>query len=241
MYIALLEDEEHHALYVRDLLQVAGHSVSVFDNGAALVRAIGRDTIDAFVLDWEVPKMSGLEVLKHIRDVRHMTEPVVFLTSRIDEHNITTALHAGADDYCNKPVRPGEFLARLGAVLRRSYPAIPGGASAARERLGYAFNETDCSVTFEGTTQVLTAKEFKLALFLFDHPERALSRDRLMNEVWGSHSDDLSRSLDVHMSWLRRKLNVGNRGPCYRLKPIYGYGYRLMAAASNEAHEADDA
>ncbi len=78
MYIALLEDEEHQAIYVRDLLQVAGHKGSMFENGADLIRAIGRDTIDAFVLDWEVPKKSGLEVLKHIREVRNMNEPVIF-------------------------------------------------------------------------------------------------------------------------------------------------------------------
>jgi DNA-binding response OmpR family regulator len=233
MYIALLEDEEHQAIYVRDLLQVAGHKVSMFDNGADLIRAIGRDTIDAFVLDWEVPKKSGLEVLKHIREVRNMNEPVIFLTSRIDEHNITTALHAGADDYCNKPLRPCEFLARLGAVLRRSYPAkLPTGTE--REIHGYVFNDVTLQVRFEGTEVTLNNKEYKLALFLFENSDRALSRERLMNEVWRNSTEDLSRSLDVHISWLRRKLNLGNRGPFYRLKPIYGYGYRLMAASQDE-------
>lgn len=237
MYIALLEDEEHQAIYVRDLLQVAGHQVKLFDNGADLVRAIGRDTIDAFILDWEVPKKSGLEVLKHIRDVRHMNEPVIFLTNRIDEHNITTALHAGADDYCTKPLRPGEFLARLGAVLRRSYPSKPEFVGTVCEISGYSFNDLTLEVSFEDTTATLNNKEFKLALFFFQNLERALSRDRLISEVWGGKTEDWTRSLDVHVSWLRRKLNLGNQGPLFRIKPIYGYGYRLMAASQDHDSE----
>ncbi len=120
MYIGVLEDEPHLSQYVKDILEGAGHSVSVFSNGADMVKAIGRDTIDLFVLDWRVPRMSGLEVLKHIREIRNLKEPVIFLTSRSDELDITEALNAGADDYCVKPLRPQEFLARLNAVVRRS-------------------------------------------------------------------------------------------------------------------------
>jgi DNA-binding response OmpR family regulator len=101
MYIGLLEDEPQLAQHVREILEGAGHTVSVFSNGEDMVKAIGRDTIDLFVLDWRVPRMSGIEVLKHIREVRGLKEPVVFLTSRNYEQDITEALNAGADDYCS--------------------------------------------------------------------------------------------------------------------------------------------
>ncbi len=110
MYIGVLEDEPHLSQYVKDILESAGHSVSVFSNGADMVRAIGRDTIDLFVLDWRVPRMSGLEVLKHIREIRNLKEPVIFLTSRSDELDITEAHNAGADDYCTSETRRVRLL-----------------------------------------------------------------------------------------------------------------------------------
>ncbi len=234
MYIGLLEDEPQLAQHVREILENAGHTVSVFTNGADLVKAVGRDTIDLFVLDWRVPRMSGLEVLKHIRNVRGLKEPVLFLTSRTDEQDITEALNAGADDYCTKPVRPQEFLARISALLRRTYPDR-NDQQTTRNLLGYLFNKLDNSVHFSDENVTLSEKEFKLALFLFENHERAVSRERLMQEVWGGEGDALSRSLDVHISWLRKKLDLAASSQNLRLKPIYGFGYRLMAV--NDAQE----
>lgn len=236
MYIGLLEDEPHLAQYVKDVLEGAGYTVAVFGNGEDMVKAIGRDTIDLFVLDWRVPRMSGLEVLKHIREVKGIKEPVLFLTSRTDEQDITDALNAGADDYCIKPVRPQEFLARIRAVLRRTNPDH-GNTDTARALLGYTFNKLDNSVHFNNQHVVLSEKEFKLALFLFENHERAVSRERLMQEIWGGQGDALSRSLDVHVSWLRKKLDLSASSQTLRLKPIYGFGYRLMAIQDGQEHE----
>ena len=228
MYIGLLEDEPHLAQHVCEILESAGHTVSVFNNGADMVKAIGRDTIDLFVLDWRVPRMTGIEVLKHIREVRGLKEPVLFLTSRTDEQDITEALNAGADDYCSKPVRPQEFLARIRALLRRTYPEH-SNEETTRTLLDYKFNKLDNSVSFSEQHIVLSEKEFKLALFLFENHERAVSRERLLQEIWGGAGDALSRSLDVHVSWLRKKLDLAATSQTLRLKPIYGFGYRLMA------------
>ena len=228
MYIGLLEDEPHLAQHVREILEGAGHTVSVFTNGSDMVRAIGRDTIDLFVLDWRVPRMSGLEVLKHIRDVRALKEPVIFLTSRSDEQDITDALNAGADDYCTKPVRPREFLARIAALQRRTYPERTN-EDTLRTLLDYTFNKIDNTVAFAGKKVTLSEKEFKLALFMFENHERAVSRERLLQEIWGGGGDELSRSLDVHVSWLRKKLDLSATSTTLRFKPIYGFGYRLMA------------
>ena len=234
MYIGLLEDEPHLAQHVCEILEGAGHTVNVFSNGEDMVKAIGRDTIDLFVLDWRVPRMTGIEVLKHIREVRALKEPVLFLTSRTDEQDITEALNAGADDYCTKPVRPQEFLARINALLRRTYPDR-GNEETTRTLLDYKFNKVDNSVAFNNQHVVLSEKEFKLALFLFENHERAVSRERLLQEIWGGAGDALSRSLDVHVSWLRKKLDLSATSPTLRLKPIYGFGYRLIAVS--ESHD----
>ncbi len=233
MYIGLLEDEAHLAQHVSDILEAAGHTVTVFPDGAAMVKAIGRDTFDMFVLDWRVPKMTGIEVLKHIREVKGMKEPVLFLTSRSDEQDITEALNAGADDYCTKPVRPGEFAARVKALLRRVYP-VAEQDSLVRTLLAYTFNKSNNQVTYQGQTITLSDKEFKLAVFLFENAERAVSRERIIQEIWGTATDDISRSLDVHISWLRKKLQLAASSQHLRLKPIYGFGYRLMSVQGAE-------
>ncbi len=233
MYIGLLEDEAHLAQHVSDILATAGHTVTVFPDGAAMVKAIGRDTFDLFVLDWRVPKMTGIEVLKHIREVKGMTEPVLFLTSRSDEQDITEALNAGADDYCTKPVRAGEFIARINALLRRVYNGNSPDESN-KTILDYTFNKGDNQVTYQGQVITLSDKEFKLALFLFENAERAVARDRIIQEIWGYQGDDISRSLDVHISWLRKKLSLAGTSQHLRLKPIYGFGYRLMSVQGDE-------
>lgn len=232
MYIGLLDDEPQLAQYVCEILEKAGHTTITFNNGADIIKAIGRDTIDLFVLDWRVPRGSGLDVLKHIRNVRGLKEPVLFLTSKTDEQDITEALNAGADDYCTKPVRPQEFLARIGALLRRTYPER-NDQDPTRKLLGYTFNKLDNRVLFEETEVNLSEKEFKLALFLFENHERAISRERLTQEVWSGEGDALSRSLDVHISWLRKKLDLAATSPKLRLKPIYGFGYRLMSVGND--------
>lgn len=231
MHIGLLEDEPHLAQHISEILQSIGHTVEIFSNGVDIVRALGRNTFDLYVLDWRVPQMSGLDVLKHIRTVCMHKEPVLFLTSKTSEQDITEALNAGADDYCTKPVRPQEFLARVRSVMRRSYPEHEN-TETTRIHLEYTFNKIDNSVKFNDQHISLSEKEFNLALFLFENHERAISRERLMQEIWGGHGDSLSRSLDVHISWLRKKLDLSATSQKLRLKPIYGYGYRLLATQS---------
>jgi two-component system response regulator RegX3 len=229
MRISLLEDNEHQSTYMKKLLEDAGYEVRVFDDGSDLIRSIDRDTADAYVLDWEVPRKSGFQVLQYLRDVRRQKEPVVFVTAKTDESHIASALNAGADDYCLKPIRKEEFLARVNAVLRRTYQPMETGIG--RNLHGYMFHETEGSVTYAGIKKNLATKEFKLAVCFFENLDRILSRDRLIAEVWGHQTEDFSRSLDVHISWLRRKLDLGAAGTSYRIKSIYGFGYRLMPVA----------
>jgi len=226
MHIALLEDEPTLAKDVHALLSSSGHSVVIFSDGNALLRGLLKDTFDLFVLDWHVPGPNGLEVLKHLRQNAKLQTPVFFLTSNSAEEQIVAALNAGADDYCSKPLRPVEFMARIAAVQRRVMPqAVKAPTGELVE--GFYFNRVDRTVEVDDQVIGLTEKEFELSRLLFTNLERPISRNRIMKEVWGREEDALSRTLDVHISWVRRKLGIGAQGTRLRLNVVHGYGYRL--------------
>ena len=227
MHIALLEDEPSLAQEVKDLLEHAGHSVVHFADGHQIMLGVRKDTFDLFVLDWQVPGPSGLDVLAHVRDVLKLPAPVIFLTSLSAEDQIVTALTAGADDYCSKPLRPFEFMARIASLQRRMVPAHPL-AHEGELLPGFVFDSINRTIQVDGQTVTLTEKEYELSRLLFENPERPISRNRLMKEVWGREEDSLSRTLDVHISWIRRKLNIGANADKLRLVVVHGYGYRLM-------------
>lgn len=235
MYIALLEDEPTLAQEVSKLLTDAGHTVSVFGNGNAMLRALLKDTFDLFVLDWHVPGPNGFEVLQHIRQNAKLLSPVVFLTSNNAEDQVVAALNAGADDYCSKPLRPTEFMARMQAVQRRALPSAVSGQSEGELYEGFVFNRVERTVTIDGQTVNLTEKEYELSHLLFVNMERPLARNRIMQEVWGREEDALSRTLDVHISWVRRKLGIGAQGTRLRLNVVHGYGYRLDKVSALDA------
>lgn len=232
MHIALLEDELSLAQEVKDLLEQAGHSVVHFADGHQIMQGLRKDTFDLFVLDWQVPGPSGMDVLLHLRQVLKVSSPVMFLTSHSDEASIVVALDAGADDYCSKPLRPFEFLSRIGALQRRLVPVA--SISHEGELLpGYVFDSINRAITIDGQLVSLTEKEYELSRLLFENPERPISRNRLMKEVWGREEDALSRTLDVHISWIRRKLDIGANAQKVRLVVVHGYGYRLMQIPPN--------
>lgn len=227
MYIAILEDEATLAEEVKLCLEQLGHRVKVFEDGAAITRSIRRDTFDLFVLDWNVPKMNGLEVLKDMRNNLRLAEPIIFLTSTDDESAIVEALSEGADDYCVKPVRIKEFMARVRALERRSGKNTLL-SSESKVIADFTFDPVNQTVKVADKTILLAEKEFNLALFLFNNLDRPVSRNRILMEIWERTDEELSRSLDVHIAWIRKKLDIGANGTSVRLTAIYGYGYRLM-------------
>lgn len=226
MHIALLEDDVHLANEVKALLGQQGHSVEVFGDGHSILHGLLKDTFDLFVLDWQVPGPSGLDVLNHLRQHAKLRSPVVFLTNHTAQEQVAVALTAGADDYCSKPLRPVEFLARIAVIQRRMMPqtVTPSGGELYE---GFVFNRVDRNVKVDGHLVSLTEKEFELCHLLFCNLERPISRNRIMQEVWGREEDALSRTLDVHISWVRRKLAIGAQGTRLRLNVVHGYGYRL--------------
>lgn len=227
MHIAILEDDPEQAKDLTDLLALAGHTVTRYADGHQILRALLKETFDLFVLDWQVPGPNGLEVLTHIRERAKLKTPVVFLTAQDQEMHVANALNAGADDYCVKPVRRVEFMARVAAIQRRFAPI--GKTEDSGEFVpGYVFERSRRTVSFDGQQVSLTEKEYELARLLFSNLDRPIARNRIMQEVWGREEDALSRTLDVHISWLRRKLDLGANARRMRLVVVHGFGYRLI-------------
>lgn len=227
MLVCVLEDDAVLNQQICNLLIAAGHSVTTFTDGDAVLRALRLETFDLFILDWHVPGASGFDVLKTIRKIKHLNTPVVFITARTDEQDVLQVFQAGADDYCIKPIKQREFTSRVDALLRRSFPRIKQAST--RNYSDYIFDTATRRVEFRDQVAILSEKEFNLAIFLFENQERALSRQRLLSEIWGSEGDAISRTLDVHISTLRKKLDLSSTSTHLHLKSIHGYGYRLIA------------
>jgi DNA-binding response OmpR family regulator len=224
MRIAALDDDAAQVEAVVRLLSNSGHNCISFNTAKTLITALRRETFDLLILDWNLPGMSGLETIAWVRENLSSRPPVLLLTSRSSEADVVTGLNAGADDYVVKPVQSEVLLARVNALLRRSYPERPpGGVEAFGD---YSFNLPAETVTVGGEVAPLTAKEFGLALLLFRNTHRALSRSHILEAVWGRNPNLATRTLDVHISRIRSKLNLRPANG-FRLVPVYSYGYRL--------------
>jgi DNA-binding response OmpR family regulator len=221
--IAFLEDDPDQLALLSRWLTNAGHQVHGFLLGNDILKHAARESFDLFVLDWEVPDISGVEVLRRIRANLSKSVPILFVTVRDTEEDIVFALNAGADDYIIKPAKQNELVARLGALLRRAYPRK-------EETLlsfpPYEFDSARGVARVNGVAVELTPKEFELATLFFRNIDRLFSRLHLQEAVWGRDVELASRSVDTHVSNVRKKLGLrGEHG--YRVAAIYNYGYRL--------------
>jgi DNA-binding response OmpR family regulator len=222
--IAIVDDDEAMIEFASAPLEAAGHNCSSFRTGAALLAALRRQTFDLILLDWNLPDSSGIELLRAIREAVARETAIIMLTSRSDKDDITTALHAGADDYVVKPESASVIAARVEAVLRRAMPTV------SQKRVlnfgGYAFDRLTERVRVRDEEIALSAKEFQLALTLFENMHRALSRSYLLETIWQSSGDLPTRTLDMHVSRIRTKLQLTAENG-YRIVAISGYGYRM--------------
>ncbi|MGH8783260.1 response regulator transcription factor [Paraburkholderia sp.] len=232
MRIAILDDDAELAALTRDTLTAAGHACHTFQQGQTLMRQLRRESFDLLVLDWNVPDLSGEAVLQWVRQNLSERLPVLFVSSRARESDIVTMLNAGADDYVVKPVSAGVLTARVASLLRRSYQLNP---AATKETFGgIEFDLKQKQVTVGGQPVNVTQKEFDLALLLFQHLSRPLSRAHILDAVWKQTADIPSRTLDTHIAMVRTKLGLRPESG-YRLTPIYGYGYRLETVGQDDA------
>ena len=222
MRIALLEDDADQAALVTLWLTDAGHEVARFADGEALLAELRQARFDLFVLDWLLPGIPGIEVLRRLR-AQGVTLPVLFLTQFDTEEKVVEALDAGADDYVAKPALRGAFVARVKALLRRS-----GGDAPAEVEFGeYRTDSANRAMVVSGTAVVLTEREFELAKYLLARFGKVVTRAELLKNVWRIAAEGLeTRTIDTHMSKLRKKLGLDG-GHGIKLTSIYNHGYRL--------------
>jgi len=227
MHIGIAEDDPDQAALISLWLEGAGHGVRAFGTAATYIDALKKERFDLLLIDWMLPDGTGADLLQWTRNNLGWEIPVLVVTSRDDEETVVAALQAGADDYVVKPPKPMELLARVAALGRRvrsgGLPVLHLGAfeiDIPRQRL-----------VLDGEPVVLTQKEFDLSAYLFQNPGKLLSRDHLLNKIWGINADVDTRTVDTHISRLRKKLGLdGSKG--WKLVPVYGVGYRFERTAS---------
>jgi two-component system, OmpR family, response regulator RegX3 len=222
MRIALLEDDPHQADRITRLLEDNGDVVHAFSRGRALLSKLAHESYDVILIDWEVPDLSGYDVLRSARGELLNQTPVLFLTHRDSEENIVQALEAGADDYLVKPHRDRELLARLQALARRGR-SVPAGTI---DVPPYRIDIATARILRGGEPVTLTRREYQLGLFLFQNLGKVVSRAHLLESILGVGEAVTTRTVDTHVSRLRFALGLSAQSGV-RLTPVYGYGYRL--------------
>jgi len=228
-----LDDEVPHAQRAAEILNGAGHACELFYSSRGFISRFFHDSYDLLLLDWMMPELSGIEVLRQIRSTGPGDLPVLMLTSRSRDADIVEGLNSGADDYVVKPVQEGVLLARVNALLRRLRSNVEDGPEPAAFGR-YLFDPRACTVAYDAKSIVLTNREFQLAYLLFQHPDRAFSRQYLIERLWGTVPDVQTRTLDTHVARIRSKLQLRpDRG--FKLTTLYGYGYRLEPVEKRNA------
>jgi DNA-binding response OmpR family regulator len=224
LVIGLLEDDADQAALVGQWLEDSGYKVRLFRTAAEFRRRQGTATIDLLLLDWMLPDTAGIDVLGWIRTSANARLPVIFLTARNEEEDLVRALSDGGDDYVVKPAKPRELIARIDALLRRH--GINGEHGGEIDLPPYRLDPQRRRVSVNGRDIELTQREFDLASFLFRRQGRIVARDALLENVWNLSAAVSTRTVDTHVSRLRKKLDLnGENG--WRLAAIYQHGYRL--------------
>jgi DNA-binding response OmpR family regulator len=221
--IAYLEDDLEQAKMVITWFEEFGYQYEHFSQAQTLLKRLKDKNFDIALLDWELPEMSGLEAVKLIRNKYHQNLPILFCSMRDNESDVVQALELGADDYMRKPLLRIELKARLNALLRRSQGAQ---SNTLIEHGPYRFNLQNKKAFVNGQPVEMTDKDFEVASCLFDNMGRILSRSFLLETVWGISSDLNTRTVDVHVSRVRKALGISPESG-FRVKTIYQHGYRL--------------
>jgi two-component system alkaline phosphatase synthesis response regulator PhoP len=226
--LLLVEDEPGLVLTLTDRLMAEGYEVDSATDAPSGLEAASAGAFDAILLDVMLPGGNGLDVCRTLRQ-RGVLTPILMLTAKGQVIDKVVGLKLGADDYLVKPFEMAELLARVEALLRRSTTPPPAAAFT-----GDSYRFGDISVDFrraevtKGTqTLELSAREFKLLRYFVEHRGAALTRDELLNEVWGYNAMPSTRTVDVHVAWLRQKLEDNPRHPQYILT-VHGLGYKFV-------------
>jgi DNA-binding response OmpR family regulator len=223
--VAVVEDElPHYALIEATLARDCGFRCEHFASAGVFLARIARSPFDLVLLDWGLPDIEGVDVLRRLREGLHVRLPVIFVTARGDEDDLTQGLAAGADDYLVKPLQVRQLTARVGAVMRR-YRVTESAAEElilARLRL----DQRRRMAWVDDEEVVLSPREFELAWRLVAANGRLVARNEIVRLLWGAPGAVDTRSLDTHIYRLRRKLRLDPEHGL-RLSSVYGHGYRL--------------
>ena len=223
--VLVVEDEHDIAALIKHALERAGDAqVDIVSSGDTALRAASETTPDLVILDLNLPVLSGTEVCRILRAKPNTADiPIIMLTARTAESDRVAGLDLGADDYVTKPFSLRELAARVRAVLRRSQPT--NAALASIYRGPHLIADFDAvAISVDGQPVRLTRREFELLRFLVENRNRVLSRDRLLEKVWGYERFVETRSVDVHVGRLRAKLGAVGQ----QIETVVGLGYRFV-------------
>jgi two-component system, OmpR family, alkaline phosphatase synthesis response regulator PhoP len=227
--LLLVEDEPGLVMTLTDRLLAEGYEVESATTAPTGLELASAGGFDAILVDVMLPGGNGLDVCRTLRQ-RGVQTPILMLTAKGQVVDRVVGLKLGADDYLVKPFEMAELLARIEALLRRS-----AAAAAAAPPIGDTFRFADVHVDFRkaevtkaGQMLDLSAREFKLLRYFVEHRGAALTRDELLNEVWGYNAMPSTRTVDVHVAWLRQKLEDNPRHPQYIIT-VHGLGYKFVA------------
>ncbi len=221
--ILVVDDEEPILQAISYSLRKDGFRVHVAANAEACMRQFREQAPDLIVLDVMLPSASGFQVCRKIRETSDV--PIILLTARVEERDKVMGLELGADDYVTKPFSMKELVARVKAVLRRRTDP----SSTAPIRSGeIEIDEARHEVSVRGKTTELSPKEFALLAFLVRHPDLVFSRQTLIDRVWGADAFVDERTVDVHIRWLRSKIEANPSSPV-KILTVRGMGYKLAS------------
>ncbi len=229
--ILIIDDERDLVELVRyNLVEKEGYDVISANDGPSGLEIAQRHKVDLIVLDLMMPGMDGLEVCRRLRaDARTGRIPLIMLTAKATEADRIVGLELGADDYVTKPFSPRELVARVKAILRRT--AVQADPSPIIRHGDLAIDVTRHEVTYGGKPVALTATEFRILHFLATKPGRVLSRDDIIDAALGRDANVFDRTIDVHITAIRRKLGPGSE----RIETIRGFGYKFRDTADATA------
>ena len=232
--ILVVEDEPDISKLVSYNLAQERFKVLTAEDGEQALKVIQREKPNLVVLDLMLPGLSGIEVCRILRDRPETAKlPILMLTAKASETDRVVGLEMGADDYLAKPFSPREMVARVRAILRRANLAASNDSLPAYDKGGLKIDFTTYEVAARGKNVKLTLKEFELLRFLVQNPNRVLSRDQLLDRVWGGETFVTPRTVDVHIRRLRKAIEKDDSNPKWILT-LRGVGYKFDEKALDQ-------